>query len=1021
MQSDSKINRLCYFFLHLPELILQKRLLKPLKETCLFFLVVFIQLFAIAQNSIPPLTYLTTEKGLSQAISYDIFQDSRGIMWFTSYEGINKFDSNKITKYTYDFNDKNSFWGNLSIGIVEDSKGNIWTGGNNCLNVYQYNQNKFEHIKTTDTSDFYHYPLFATKNSVVFQKGNRFYSNDINSYKSTLFFIDKAFKYTNFSSKTFETPSSYIVFIKGKSNYESTNTKITFRIYEFSKSDLSKPKITSINTTFDTKAFEKINETSYLIGTNEGLSLFDFKTKKISAYLADQFNSDVTAIDNLNSKKFLLSTKNGKIYELDVEKNEINLQTFFSEEDKNECTKNGIQRLFVDHQENVFFTLWGKGIACYDKNNSLFKYSFTKSDILNKTINDQYICGILPLKNNTVLVYTKSGDFYTVNQEGKNIQKIANINSFNRTNFGGDLYLHNGFDDKIFISGLDKLYELRIAEKQIIEVKINCAGLQNNTFNDIAVFDKNNYIIAAQKGIYIVTKDFKNSYTFSVFDANETYLRTFLVNHKYLYVCRPYKGFDLYIYEKNQLKKIKSFQIDASIKDRYCKDNDHVWFASTLGVIKHTISSNKVELDNSKNKWINTYLYSLLPDNYGNLWVSHNAGITKYDVAKNKTTHYNLSNGLQGYEFNTKAFAKNDQGVLFFGGTNGLNIINPNENYFSKNKPIIQFEELKIEDKVSDESVLFLSKNNIVLKNNQTTFSIKPVIINYNSSLILHDLMYKLDGIDKTWISGQSNQIIRYNNLPAGNYKFYVKTPDNNQLKTIKVTVNQVFWKSVWFWMLIFGFVAFAIWFTQRGYYLAQVNQQEAEIKKLKAVELERERIAHDMHDDLGSGLTAIAYLSQKQDTNSKIHEKSKELIKNMSDLIWSMKSENDSIIELISYLKRYANTYCEENDLEINFTTNITDEKLQIRGDIRKNIYLIVKEALHNIVKHSGASKVEFIFQSNKNIELTIHDNGSGINFENTNNGNGLKNITDRVETMDGKVNFINDSGAKISIFIPI
>lgn len=696
---------------------------------------------------------------------------------------------------------------------------------------------------------------------------------------------------------------------------------------------------------------------------------------------------------------------------------------FFSEEDQNECRKNGIQRLFVDQQENVFFTLWGKGIACYDKNNSLFKYSFTKSDVLNKTISDQYICSLLPLKDNSVLVYTKSGDFYTVDENGKNIKKIANINSFNRTNFGGDLYVHYGFDGRIFITGLDKLYELKIREKQINEVTINCAGLQNNTFNDLSFFDENRYIIASQKGIFIVSKDFKTCQNLPVFGANETYLRSYLVNKKYLYVCRPYKGFDLYIKENNRLKKIKSFTINASIKDMYCKNENEVWFASTLGIIKHTINSNKVVLDNSKNQWTNSYLYSVLPDDIGNLWVSHNAGITKLNLATNSTTHYNLSHGLQGYEFNTKAFAKNANGILFFGGTNGLNIINPNENFASKNKAIILFDEFKIEDQITDDVKDLHSKNELILKNNQTTFSLKPVIINYNSSLILHDLMYKLEGIDKTWISGQSNQIIRYSNLPAGTYTFYVKTPDNNQQKSIQITVNQVFWKSIWFWMLIFGCIAFAIWFTQRGYYLAKVNKQEAEIKKMKAVELERQRIAHDMHDDLGSGLTAIAYLSQnqKEDSNAKIQEKSRELIKNMSELIWSMKSENDSVIELISYVKRYANTYCEENNLDINFTTIINDENLLIGGDVRKNIYLIVKEALHNVVKHSGAKKVEFIFQSTKNIELIIHDNGCGINTENASNGNGLKNIRNRVEKMNGKVDFSNDKGTKIVVHIPI
>lgn len=997
--------------------------MKSVIKTLSLVFLVFFQLVSIGQNSIPPLTYLTTEEGLSQAISYDIFQDSRGFMWFTSYEGINKFDSNKITKYTYDYNNKNSFLGNLSIGIVEDQKGNIWTGGTNCLNSYQYYQNSFKHIKVEDQSDFYHYPLFAHENLVVFQKGNRFYTSDCNTFKTKLFYTDINFSYTNFSSKTFETKTKFIVFIKGKSNSAPAHSKITFAVYEFSKSNLSKPIVIRNQTLFDTKSFEKINDNLYLIGTDKGLYLYDVKSKKITPYLSQQFKEDVTAIDHIGGNHFLLSTKKGEIYELHFEKKQIALQSFFSEEDQRECAKNGIQRLFVDQNENVFFTLWGKGIACYDKNNSLFAYSFTKSDIQNKTINDQYICSLLPLLDNSVLVYTKSGDFYAVNAKGKNIQKIANINTYNKTNFGGDLYLHQGFDGKIFISGLDKLYELKKNEKKLVEVKVNCDGLENNTYNDIAIFDQNHYIISAQKGIFIVSKDFKKATTFPVFDPNETYLRTYLVQQKHLYVCRPYKGFDLYLYENKKIKKIKSFPINASIKDVYVKHPNEVWFASTLGILKHNLKTNTVVLDNSKNKWINSYLYCLLPDDKGNLWVSHNAGITKYAIAQNKTTHYNLSHGLQGYEFNTKAFAKNAQGILFFGGTNGLNIINPNANYSTKNKAIIQFEEVKIDDKINDQTPAFLASNKIILKNNKNTFSLKPVIINYNSSLIWHDLLYKLQGIDKTWISGQSNQIIRYSNLPAGDYLFYVKTPDNSQIKAIKITVNQVFWKSIWFWLLVFCIVALAIWYTQRGYYLAQVNQQEAEIKKLKAIELERERIAQDMHDDLGSGLTAIAYLSQnrKDDSNQKIEEKSRELIKTMSEIIWSMKSENDSVIELISYLKRYANTYCEENNLDIHFTTKMADEQLVIRGDIRKNIYFIVKEALHNVVKHANASQVKFLFESNNNIELQIHDNGKGIDFESMSSGNGIKNTTKRVEKMQGTIKYSNEQGTKITIRIPI
>lgn len=329
VQTYSKINHLYYFFIHLPSITLPKKRLKTVKKTNLFIALVFFQLWSMAQNSIPPLTYLTTEKGLSQAISYDIFQDSRGIMWFTSYDGLNKFDSNKIIKYTYDYNDKNSFWGNLSIGVVEDKKGNIWTGGSSGLNSYQYHQNKFKHVTVNDKSDFYHYPLFATQNWVVFQKGNRFYSTDITTFKTQLFFVDKAFQYTNFSSKTFETQSSYFVFTKGKSNANRNDERISFRVYEFKKNNLKQPKITPITTSFDTKSFQELPNSKYLIGTNLGLCVFDLKTKKTTPYLPQQFKADVTAIDNINAHQFLISTKNGELYQLDCNQNKISLQTFF--------------------------------------------------------------------------------------------------------------------------------------------------------------------------------------------------------------------------------------------------------------------------------------------------------------------------------------------------------------------------------------------------------------------------------------------------------------------------------------------------------------------------------------------------------------------------------------------------------------------------------------------------------------------------------------------------------------------
>jgi signal transduction histidine kinase len=207
------------------------------------------------------------------------------------------------------------------------------------------------------------------------------------------------------------------------------------------------------------------------------------------------------------------------------------------------------------------------------------------------------------------------------------------------------------------------------------------------------------------------------------------------------------------------------------------------------------------------------------------------------------------------------------------------------------------------------------------------------------------------------------------------------------------------------------------------------IKLQNLVLEKQNALENERARIAADMHDDLGSGLTTITYLSQmaKGDLTAvnldKIKRTSTNLIENMSDIIWAMKEENNTIEDLISHIKRYAVDYLENNKISLSNSISHFDEKIIVNGEIRRFLFLCVKEALHNIVKHSQATKVTIEIEINDQLSISIQDNGIGFDtkIEKPNSGNGLKNMKKRIEKINGSLYIIADTGTLTVFSIPI
>jgi signal transduction histidine kinase len=210
-----------------------------------------------------------------------------------------------------------------------------------------------------------------------------------------------------------------------------------------------------------------------------------------------------------------------------------------------------------------------------------------------------------------------------------------------------------------------------------------------------------------------------------------------------------------------------------------------------------------------------------------------------------------------------------------------------------------------------------------------------------------------------------------------------------------------------------------------------QLQEYEKEIAVYKAQQEERQRISADMHDELGSGMTAIRLMSEiarnkmKENTPveiDRISSSADDVLNKMNAIIWSMNSGNDTLDNLISYIRSYALEYFENTPVSCKVNTPPDIPEKELTGDKRRNIFLSVKESLNNVLKHSKGSGVTITIEVNHVLKIVIADNGPGIDMQNLRRfGNGLKNITRRMESIGGIFKIENREGTVTTLELPL
>lgn len=450
------------------------------------------------------------------------------------------------------------------------------------------------------------------------------------------------------------------------------------------------------------------------------------------------------------------------------------------------------------------------------------------------------------------------------------------------------------------------------------------------------------------------------------------------------------------------------------------RDNSgNYWFATHGGIARFEDGS--FEAVTAADGLQDEVCYFIEQDDRGIFWIGTNKGIIRFDydiyLAEQGTgeTHafklITQDQGLVANEMNAGASFKDSEGDLWFGSVGGVTQFDP-----SLEKNNLSAPEIHIQDVlVSGEPISI--EPNIEIGSNNHNIAFEFIGINFSSpEQVLY--RYRLKNSGEDW-QQTSQRTVRYSALMPGQYTFEVKARNNDgrwssSTAQISFVVLAPFWLQWWFIALvtlaIIGIVAFSY-----NYY---------RVRKMVEIERMRVRIASDLHDDVGSALTEIALQSdflQTMDVGESLQEslqqigtQSRKIVSSLDDIVWSIDARNDTVGDLTDRMQDYVNNVLPQKEVNYYFHGDM-QEKLKV--SLKENLYLIFKEAINNVAKHSDAQKVDITLSTNGDgFLMSIKDNGHNPTSERK-SGQGLRNMKMRAQRVGATINFVNSEGFEVKV----
>jgi signal transduction histidine kinase len=960
------------------------------KFACLFFSLFFFALTSAQQLALE--TY-TPADGLADARVSKMFQDSRGLLYFLTPEGFSVFDGQHFDNYGTETN-----YGTGIISDITEYNGGVVKLFSYDGDVYAMNHSHFVRDTTKrgmlrEISKIFSIgnndKIFLTNYHFLKETGSKFQTLHIGSLKPG--FIEHSLLH-----------GQYLLLVQSGEDKQQQIFLYNWVFEKIVDSFPVKSPVTFINHI----------EGNVLLATSSG-NWFNIDSAALQNGKLNLLPYKTAAIlpDNFNTTKIQKNKDDHNLWFIDAEKGYCLVNTisyarqYFS---INDGLLNTANLVFEDAEKNYWFASTARGVQ------KLQWSSLVRQNKISNTGLD-YVYAINKTETNESFISAKGGIFIN---EKKTAQSFRDNNSFicwqqeswqftdykTLTGSGGSVFnlekLIPGYTAEDFLfahSNIDKQGGLIIAGRVFIFID------KNHRFH----FFKPSYfcdnIVETEQGEY-----------WCFLRSNE------VIKLKW---------------EKDELKNIYSQSI-PNLAPRFALqwDTNTFFIATRLGgikIFKWLDGSLKQTGTISKlNGLSNNFINVLLRNDKTHLLAGTGAGLDQISFSQKDTIIENIARRNNIFTPFTDLVQLGDAIVLCKTIDGQVFKIVSSIRPPSSFSPVAFIKSISINNREVDftkQAVFDFTSNIFLFKASAPSF--------FDNKKIGFSFLLKGNG--QQWQQNSNSADFEIKNLLPGTYSLILNIrypgkiyPDTRLLYSFYI--RPPFWKRWWFILVTIILSIALIVYSVKWFYKRRLQKQIIEMEKQQAVEKERTRIATDMHDDFGANLSRIKFISEKIQLLNKTDENLKndlvkislfsdEMAEKMNEIVWALNQRYDSLEDLISFSRAYAADYLQDKNIALVFSAdNIVNKK--IHGEVRRNIFMVIKEALHNVIKHAEATVVRIEFTAKSQLTVTIQDDGKGIDFNNIRPfANGIDNMKKRMESIGGQIRVSNDNGTFITAQVPV
>jgi ligand-binding sensor domain-containing protein/signal transduction histidine kinase len=1021
---------------------------------------------------------LDQEDGLSQSSVNTILQDQQGFMWFGTQDGLNRYDGYEFKVFRPDLNDPNSLSDRWITKLFQDHAGFIWIGtrlgGLNKLDLLTNTFTQFKHNPADPKSISSNYITDILEDAsgdlwIGTETGLDKFSpagGTFTNYQHFLTNVGEPNSQTSVEVNALYQDGAGVIWLGTDNGLESFDpANPLFRTYP------QEPGKNRIQGSDAVLSIAPAADGGMWVGTNGGLAHFDPIKKQFIQYLTtaeimgEMTYSGILAVYDDQAGTVWVGSENGLI--------SLNAQTRKTDIFRNSpaipssLAGNIILSIFKDSGGILWVGTFGEGIAKHDP--GWDKFSYFRNDPGDHTsLSSSMVLSIFVEPSRVAWIGTDGGGLNRFDPVTETFTHFthttANPNSLN-SNVVWSVYRdHLGTLWVGTEAGLDQLDEMTgrfihrfhnsldpdsIAGNMVVAIGEDREGaLWIGTQAGLDRFDR-----SSNKFIHYYANNDSDGVTHDQVvtffeDANANFwVGTF---NKGLY--RLDWKTNQYTFYQNDPHNPGSLSSNSIMK--ITRDSaGNIWIATAGGGLnKYLPATNSFKVYTEKDGLPNSVVYSAVQDGAGDLWLSTNFGLSRFDPKSETFRNFTASDGLQSNEFNMGAFASGQDGALYFGGINGLNVFFPDQILDNSFIPPVVMTSVTQDNQPIHPPYVPGSTRAITIKWPKNLFEFTLAALSY-AEPANNQFAYMLENFDKDWINTGTEHTGRYTNLPGGTYTLKVKATNNDGIwspavATMNITVIPPFWQTWWFRIGMAGLLALSVigGFQIRTKGIQRRNQQLEKLVQERTREIEvlfektrdlavieeRNRLARELHDSAKQkAFAALAQLGTAASTVSHDLPEGKGHIQEAENLVYEVIQELTFLIQemyplaikekgLANALREYVFEWENLNGIGCNIRIS---EEIRLPINIEQALYRIVQESLANIARHSRATQVDLsVDYRESDVNLTISDNGCGFDPVTRSTGIGLRLIKERAESVGGHVTIESkiDCGTSVIVCVP-